>query len=118
MKADSEKQPNEADALFSALVWRLAVEARAFLGEQVHPEIEQLEPRLEYAAHSIDTIQMLKDRTEGRRSSAETEMLEGILGQLKLDYLKARRQQEDRPAGPGCAPPAGEAPPGPQEKPE
>lgn len=103
-KPDNENRPPAGDTLFSILVWRLAMETRTFLGEQVHPELETQEPRLDYAAHSIDTLEMLKDRTEGHRSAAETEMLESILCQLRMDYVAARRRSEGKPDSPACGP--------------
>ena len=116
MTMNTDDQAQTPDALFSALVWRLAVETRAFLGEELHPEIERVEPRLDYAAHTIDTLQMLKDRTEGRRSADETEMLESILCQLRMDYIAARRRLEGEPVAPACDPeaPAPTNPPQPE----
>ena len=99
MKADKENShpPENEAALFSSLIWRLAVETRAFLGEKLHPEIESLEPRLDLASHSIDTIEMLRKRTEGTRTDSETEMLDGILGQLRMDYLAVQKRLESSP---------------------
>ncbi|MFO7676234.1 MAG: DUF1844 domain-containing protein [bacterium] len=116
MKADNpDKQANaDGSALFSTLVWRLAVETRAFLGEQLHPEVESIEPQLPLAARSIDTLEMLKARTEGRRTEAESEMLDEVLYQLRIDYIAARRALEGKPR-PACAPepepPADQDPP-------
>ncbi|HDQ99206.1 MAG TPA: DUF1844 domain-containing protein [candidate division WOR-3 bacterium] len=103
-----QTNPLSGDALFGTLVWRISVEARAFLGEQLHPEMEKLEPRLDLAAHAIDTLQMLRDRTEGHRSEAETELLDGVLYQLRLDHVAARKQLEagDKPAEAGEPPTA------------
>jgi hypothetical protein len=110
---DNSTAANDS-ALFSSLVWRLVVETRAFLGEQLHPDVERIEPQLPMAARSIDTLQMLKARTEGRRSEAESELLDGALYQLRLDYVAAQRQLAGVSASadePRPNPPADPAPP-------
>jgi len=90
MKAEDENTNRpEGDAHFSALVWRLAIEARAFLGEELHPDVEKLEPKPELAKQSIDTLAMLKGKTEGNRTEAETEMLEGVLYELRMQFLQS-----------------------------
>lgn len=93
MKAEPEKKtPDEQSALFSSLVWRLAVETKAFMGEQVHPEVEPMEARPELARQSIDTLEMLRTRTEGNRTTAESEMLEAVLYELRMSFLQSGGQ--------------------------
>jgi len=111
MKADNGEKQTAIDdsALFSTLVWRLAIETRAFLGEQLHPDVESIEPQLPLAAQSIDTLQMLKNRTEGKRTEAESEMLDEVLYQLRIDFVAAKRQAEGGAlliGGNGAEPPA------------
>lgn len=93
MKAQPEKTGTEEQpALFSSLLLRLAVETKAFLGEQVAPEVEPMEPNFEYAKHIIDTLQMLREKTEGNRTAAESEMLEAVLYDLRMSFLQSGGQ--------------------------
>ena len=93
MKAEPDKNNHdEQPALFSSLLLRLAMETKAFLGEQVAPEVEPMEPNFEYAKHIIDTVQMLKDKTEGNRTGPESEMLEAVLYDLRMSFLQSGGQ--------------------------
>jgi hypothetical protein len=43
--------------------------------------------RLAEARHIISILEMLRDKTEGRRSPEEEQVLEGVLYELKMAYL-------------------------------
>ncbi|MGB9742088.1 MAG: DUF1844 domain-containing protein [candidate division WOR-3 bacterium] len=75
----------------SALVLSLTATALAYLGNPINPEAEIPEPDFPLARYTIDTIQMLKDKTAGNRTPEETELFDDILAQLRLIYLQKTR---------------------------
>ncbi len=48
-------------------------------------------PRLREARALVSILEMLKDKTEGRRTSEETDVLESLLYQLRMGYLERQR---------------------------
>jgi hypothetical protein len=53
----------------------------------VGPDGEQVPPDLVGARQIIGILEMLRDKTEGRRTPEETRILEGLLYQLRMAYL-------------------------------
>jgi hypothetical protein len=49
------------------------------------------EPDLKGAQWLISILEMLQDKTEGRRTAEETDVLESILYQLRMGYLERMR---------------------------
>ncbi|MGQ9708087.1 MAG: DUF1844 domain-containing protein [bacterium] len=94
-----ENQPDrsapEIPASLSTLILSLTATALAYLGNPITPEREKSQPNLPFARYTIDTIEMLKQKTEGNRTKEETELLEEILTQLRLIYL-----EKTKPASP------------------
>ncbi|MEO0004558.1 MAG: DUF1844 domain-containing protein [candidate division WOR-3 bacterium] len=80
--------PEEIPASLSTLILSLTATALAYLGNPITPESEKTEPNLPLARHAIDTIEILKQKTEGNRTKEETELIEEVLTQLRLIYLQ------------------------------
>jgi hypothetical protein len=59
------------------------------LGELTHPETGQKVVDLELVKHTIDTLALLRDKTEGNLDKVETEMISNILYDLKIRFVKA-----------------------------
>ena len=47
------------------------------------------EIRLELARHAIDMLDILEQKTKGNLTADEAAMLEGILHQLRLEFMEA-----------------------------
>ncbi len=60
---------------------------------------------LDAAAFAIDMLDMMKSRTKGNLAEEEERYLEGILGNLKLNYLSEKEKQ-----GKAAGTPEGESP--------
>ena len=56
--------------------------------------VEGLAPKeaLEEARSMIGVLDMLKDKTEGRRTPAEDEILDGLLYELRMAYVTRARE--------------------------
>ena len=69
----------------------LATEAMVSLGAIENPLTGKQELNLPHAKHFIDTLQLLEAKTEGNRTPEETSLLKGLLHQLRMDYVQAKR---------------------------
>jgi Domain of unknown function (DUF1844) len=76
---------------FSAFVLSLAGQAVALLAGEGLPEEASPADRLEGARSIIAILEMLKEKTEGRRTAAEDEVLEGLLFELRMGYVAKAR---------------------------
>jgi len=74
-------------ALFMQLVLMFQQAAWSHLGKVPNPMTNKIERDLEQARMSIDMIDMLKTRTQGNLSNEETQMLEHVLRELRLNYV-------------------------------
>ena len=80
-----------ATADLSHLLVSLAAQAGALLSGEGRPEGMGTADALEGAQSVIAILEMLKDKTEGRRSSAEDALLEDLLFQLRMAFVEASR---------------------------
>ena len=58
------------------------------LGSQAMDALMARPPQLEQARTLIAVLEMLADKTEGRRTDDETEVLESLLYQLRLGFVE------------------------------
>jgi hypothetical protein len=65
----------------------LAAQAGFLLSGQGGPEGAPPREALQDARALISILEMLKDKTEGRRTPDEDRMLDGVLYELRLGYL-------------------------------
>jgi len=75
-------------ANFSNLVLMLATTGLMQLGEAPNPLTKQMEPNLVLARHTIDSLAMIKEKTEGNLTSQEEDLLDGLLYELRLKYME------------------------------
>jgi hypothetical protein len=74
---------------FIELVMMQAQQAAMFLGRLPVPSGEQPEVNLEYARMFIDQLEMLQEKTRGNLSNEETQVLNGVLADLRLAFVQA-----------------------------
>jgi len=91
----AEARPSDpADALpgidFSTLVLSLATSAMVHMGLVPETEGGPVEKNLALAHQSIDTLEMLQDKTRGNLTDDETKLLQSVLYELRMGYVKAR----------------------------
>jgi hypothetical protein len=80
-----------APADFSQFLLTLAAQASLLLGGEGLPEGTDRASALEGARSVIAILEMLKDKTEGRRTSAEETLLDELLFQLRMSYVEKNR---------------------------
>ena len=61
------------------------------------PETGKLIQNLPLARHTIDTLGMIQEKTKGNLTAPEDNLLENLLYELRMNYLRATRQAEDEP---------------------
>ncbi len=87
------------DQLFMQLIYMFHTSAMQGLGKIADPT-GQLNRNLEYASQTIDIMEMLKEKTKGNVSEEMLKVLDGMLSELKLNYVdekaKPEVKQEDK----------------------
>jgi hypothetical protein len=74
---------------FASLLFSLSTSALIQLGEIQDPMSKQTAKNLPLAKQTIDLIGMLKEKTKGNLTSDEEKLMENMLYDLKLRYVKA-----------------------------
>ena len=89
-----EEEFTEADledardpASFVAFIMSIASNAASALGMMEHPVTHQREVDVELGKHWIDILGMLQKKTAGNLTPQETRMLEGLLADLRMQYV-------------------------------
>ena len=75
---------------FSSLVLSLSSTAFLHFGEIPDPGTGEKKKDLALAKHVIDTIAMLKEKTEGNLTKEEKQLIENILTELRMRYVNAK----------------------------
>ena len=71
------------------LPFSLSSSALVHLGEIPEPETNQSRVDLPIAKQIIDTLGMLQEKTRGNLTDKEAALLENVLADLRIRYLKA-----------------------------
>lgn len=74
-------------ASFVSFIMSIASNAASALGMMEHPVTHQREVDVELGKHWIDILGMLQKKTDGNLSSQERRMLEGLLADLRMQYV-------------------------------
>jgi len=75
---------------FSTLVLSMAEAAMLEMGLGPRKKGETIQKDLKMAQHTIDILHMLKEKTAGNLTEAESKLLHGILYQLHLCFVDAK----------------------------
>jgi hypothetical protein len=75
------------EASFSLFVSSLVTQALISLGEVENPFSKAKEQNFDQAKFTIDTLQIIKDKTSGNLTDAETKLLETALYDLRMGYV-------------------------------
>ena len=76
---------------FSGLILSLSHAAMMHLGQIPDPNTGQAQMDRELARHTIDTLGMLKDKTEGNLTPEEQRLIDHALTELRLAYVRLNR---------------------------
>ena len=81
------RDPLDDPASFISLIMSLASNAAASLGMMPHPVTGETGVDLKTAKHWIDVLGMLEKKTAGNLGPEEEQMLEGLLADLRMQYV-------------------------------
>ncbi len=94
---DPENFPGADDpASFVNFMMTLASQAAASLGAAPHPATGQRSVDLETGKYWIDVLSMLSEKTKGNLQAQEAKLLEGLLGDLRMQYVQLMRMTEEK----------------------
>ena len=86
----SQRSLPEVD--FSTFVISLGTSALYHMGMVPDPATgKPAEPNLPVARQTIDTVEMLQDKTQGNLSDEESTLLKNLLTELRMRYLEATK---------------------------
>lgn len=95
--ADDEEFPGADDpASFVNFLSTLATNAAAALGAMPHPATGQRSLDLETGKYWLEILGMLKEKTKGNLHPQEARLLDGLLGDLRMQYVQLVRATEER----------------------
>ncbi len=79
---------------FATFVLSLATSAQINLGSIPHPETNQESQNIPAAKQMIDILGMLKEKTKGNLSKEEETLLERVLFNLRMHYVRVAEEQK------------------------
>ncbi len=95
--ADELDIPGADDpASFVNFLSTLATNAAAALGAVPHPATGKRTLDLDSGKYWLDILAMLREKTKGNLHSQESRLLEGILGDLRMQYVQLVRATEEK----------------------
>jgi hypothetical protein len=77
---------------FATFVLSLAHSARMHLGEEPHPETNEVRSDLPLAKQNIDILGLLEDKTKGNLSGDEERLLAQVLFDLRMRYVERTKK--------------------------
>jgi hypothetical protein len=83
-------------ASFLNFLMSIASNAASALGMMEHPVTHQRDVDLELGKHWIDVLGMLQKKTQGNLSTQEKQMLESLLGDLRMQYVSLSNAPKTR----------------------
>jgi hypothetical protein len=90
--ADKGQQAPLPEVNFNSLIFSLSSSALLHLGEIADPYSGKKSKDLALAKHTIDTIGLLRSKTQGNLTGEETKFLESVLADLRWRYVKAAEE--------------------------
>lgn len=80
-------------ATLMTLLTTLGTQALLMLGQITHPVTNKRDVDLEQARHFIDLLAMLEVKTVGNRTDEESQVLDGLLHDLRLLFVQVSQKQ-------------------------
>jgi hypothetical protein len=90
-QAKNEKEHIIAEPDFKFFVTTLALQTSIALGRVPNPTTNKIEEDLNQAKLIIDTLGMLKEKTKGNLTDEETELLDNLLYELRMQYASKNK---------------------------
>ena len=95
-ESESEIPGAEDPASFVNFLSTLATNAAAALGAVPHPATGKRTLDLETGKYWLDVLGMVKEKTNGNLHPQESRLLDGLLGDLRMQYVQLVRATEEK----------------------
>lgn len=89
-EAEIDDIPAPPPATFEILISMMFTQAMSMLGQIPDPSGEKIPVNKPYAKHTIDTLEMLGEKTKGNLSDDEANMLKEALHALRMAYVNTK----------------------------
>ncbi|HHT9133936.1 MAG TPA: DUF1844 domain-containing protein [Candidatus Avalokitesvara rifleensis] len=83
------KHPPIPPPSFILFISGLATQTLITLGQFENPITKKTEKNLDQARYTIDTLSMIKEKTEGNLTEEERKYLEDVLYDLRMSYISS-----------------------------
>ncbi len=103
LSGDEDAADARDPASFVNFIMSIASNAASALGMMEHPVTQQREVDLELAKHWIDVLGMLQKKTSGNLTSQEHRILDGLLSDLRMQYVSLANSPQSKTAQPYTA---------------
>jgi uncharacterized protein DUF1844 len=85
----------ESGITFSGFILSLATTAAVHFGDIADPNTgERSEPNLPAAAHMIELIALLQERTKGNLTEPEERLVDDLLYELRIRFVQAQQGEK------------------------
>ena len=91
VSTDDEQRVPLPEVNFNSLIFSLSSSALLHIGEIADPNTGEKRKDLALAKHTIDTMALLKEKTQGNLNEEEEKFLDSILTDLRWRYVKATK---------------------------
>ena len=108
-QSTEQERPKLPPIDFSAFIAELGLTAVTYLGGYQNPETKEVLVDLEMAKRTIDTIDLLKEKTKGNLTAPESNLLDNTLYNLRMTYIRLANNPP-RPPQPEASESSTEAP--------
>lgn len=85
------------EASFSSIIGGIGIQAAMALGQVEHPETGEKMKDLDQAEHFIESLKILREKTEGNLNQQEENHLETLISELKMEYVREAKKQGKSP---------------------
>jgi len=89
-KSEAEEERHLPEINFSSFVLSLSTSALYQFGDFPDPVSKKTEKNLTGVKQTIDILGMLREKTEGNLNDMEKELINGILFELRMRYVKEK----------------------------
>jgi len=79
---------------FVSVIYFFATIALQHLGVVKNPLTDKVEKNLDLAKYTIDTLDLIKEKTKGNLTKKEDSLISSTLSNLKLTYVKEKEKEE------------------------
>lgn len=88
----ADQENNYPEVNFASFVLSLSTTAMFHFGDFPDPESNKADRNLSAAKQTIDILGMIKEKTEGNLDENEKNLIEGILYELRMRYVKEKNE--------------------------